>query len=82
MAHRIKKQTKKTAPQRPRWQKKVIRFLWLIALIGIIGIALLFTFISFQDLPSFEDLENPDFDLATTVYFPGRQRAWKVLCGE
>ncbi len=36
---------------------------------GMVGIiALVFAFISFSDMPSFQDLENPKYDLASVIY--------------
>jgi penicillin-binding protein 1A len=75
MAHRIKKGEKggkkkkaATSSKRPGWYGKVIRFLWILLLIGILLVSIFFTFLSFQDLPTFEELENPDFELATEVF--------------
>ncbi len=39
------------------------------AVIGVLGfVVLIFMFIGFSDLPSFDDLENPKYDLATVIY--------------
>ncbi len=45
-----------------------IRALWLAVLFGVIGSCLFFFFLSRSDLPTFEDLENPKYDLASIVY--------------
>ena len=48
--------------------KKIIRWLWLVAILGILAIAVVFISISSSDLPTFEDLENPQIPVASTVY--------------
>jgi penicillin-binding protein 1A len=51
-----------------------LRFLtynkWLRSLVvsGVLLILLIFVAISFSDLPSFDDLENPKYDLASVIY--------------
>jgi penicillin-binding protein 1A len=45
----------------------IIRSAWAIWAVGILVVALTFTLLSFN-LPSFEELENPDINLATVVY--------------
>lgn len=42
--------------------------LWILFLAGILSLFLFILVMSFQDLPSFEELENPKSDLATQVY--------------
>lgn len=48
---------------------KLAKRLWMIVLSGILAILLFFVYLSFQDLPTFEELENPDYKFATVVYF-------------
>lgn len=43
------------------------RKLWLGAIALVVGIVLFFVILSFQGLPDFKQLENPDFELATQV---------------
>lgn len=45
-----------------------MRLLWLVLIAGILFLFFLFNGISKGDLPSFEDLENPQYDLASVVY--------------
>ncbi len=44
------------------------RVLWFLTGGGILSLVLLFTVLSFSDLPSFEELENPRYDLASIIY--------------
>ncbi len=48
--------------------KKLARWMWIIAGAEILCVALIFIFISFQGIPSFEELENPEIDYASIVY--------------
>lgn len=48
--------------------KVVTLLLWIGAIAGVIGGFLLFNYISKQDIPSFEDLENPEYDQASIIY--------------
>ncbi len=48
--------------------RKLVRLLWFATILGVVGVALLFVFLSYQDLPTFEDLENPKNNLASEVY--------------
>ena len=59
------------AQNRPRY-KKIISVLWVLVALGIIGIIVLFYFVSKSDLPSFEELENPKYDYATQVFAEDR----------
>ncbi len=56
-----------------KWNKSrilkiVSLLLWIGAIAGVIGAFLLFNYISKQDIPSFEDLENPEYDQASIIY--------------
>ena len=56
-----------------KWNKEkilkiVTLLLWIGAIVGVIGTFLLFNYISKQDLPSFADLENPEYDQASIIY--------------
>lgn len=44
------------------------RFLWFACIILIIGASLIFLIFSRGELPSFDQLENPQYDLASIVY--------------
>ena len=48
--------------------KKLVRWLWVLVIGGVLATILLFTVLSFQDLPTFEELENPKNNLASQVY--------------
>ena len=48
--------------------KWIAYFLWFGLIAGIVFSAITFTVIANGDLPSFEDLENPKYDLASLVY--------------
>ena len=48
--------------------KKITRWMWVFAIAGIAFVALLFLLLSTQDLPTFEELENPNSNLASEVY--------------
>jgi penicillin-binding protein 1A len=49
-------------------KKKYSRILWLLFILGIIAVSLYFFLLSKSNLPSFEDLENPEIPYATTLY--------------
>jgi len=48
--------------------RKIARWMWVLAILGILGIVGMFVFFSFQDLPTFEELENPNSNLASEVF--------------
>ncbi len=48
--------------------RKVVRWMWALAILGVLGIAGIFIALSFTDLPTFEELENPKSKLATNIY--------------
>ena len=48
--------------------RRIIKVLWALTIIGILSVAGLFFYLSGQDLPSFEELENPSNKLASEVY--------------
>ena len=48
--------------------QKLVKWMWGLSILGVIGIAILFYALSFADLPSFEELENPKNNLASEVY--------------
>ncbi len=48
--------------------RKLIRWMWRLTVFGILSVIALFVFLSFQDLPTFEELENPKNNLASEVY--------------
>ncbi|HFC00855.1 MAG TPA: peptidoglycan glycosyltransferase [Phaeodactylibacter sp.] len=48
--------------------KKLVKWLWALSILGILSVAGIFIALSFSDLPSFEELENPKDNLASEVY--------------
>ena len=66
-------ETDKETNTEKKWNKgKILKIvallLWIGAIAGVIGTFLLFNYISKQDLPSFADLENPEYDQASIIY--------------
>lgn len=54
--------------RKPRVYKWILWVLWAVILISVLSVFLLFYNLSKGDLPSFEDLENPEYDVASIVY--------------
>jgi penicillin-binding protein 1A len=50
------------------WYKRIVKGMWLLTLAGILGIIFLFIGLSFTDLPSVEQLENPESEEASQVF--------------
>jgi penicillin-binding protein 1A len=50
------------------WQKWLTLSIWAVAILIVTGIYLLFYNISKGDLPTFDELENPKYNLASVVY--------------
>ncbi|MFT6807420.1 MAG: penicillin-binding protein 1A [Saprospiraceae bacterium] len=50
------------------WLKWFARFLWVGAIAAVIGGALILWSVSRGDLPGFQELENPQYDLASVIY--------------
>jgi penicillin-binding protein 1A len=48
--------------------RKIMRWMWGFTIIGIVGTPMIFVILSFQDLPTFDQLENPKSNLASEVY--------------
>lgn len=48
--------------------RKLVRWMWALTILGVLGIGSLFVFLSFQDLPTFEELENPKSNQASEIY--------------
>lgn len=60
-------------PQQIREQRtsvylQIVKWLWRLTFAGIVGVVVLFVFLSTRDLPTFEELENPKSNLASEVY--------------
>lgn len=54
--------------QESKRSKIVLRILWGASILVIFSVILFFFMLSKSDLPDFKELENPEFDLATTIY--------------
>lgn len=50
------------------WYKNIVKGLWILTLASVLGIILLFVGLSFTDLPSVEQLENPESEEASQVF--------------
>lgn len=54
--------------------KKIIRYMWLVFVLGLVGIVLFIAAVNtnflglFGDMPDFESLENPESELASELY--------------
>jgi penicillin-binding protein 1A len=50
------------------WRKKLVVSLWILSFLTAISLGYLFYFLSNDDLPTFEQLENPKYKLASLIY--------------
>ncbi len=50
------------------FKRGLVKWLWRCVIAGVVAIALFFIALSFQDLPTFDQLENPKENLASEVY--------------
>lgn len=50
------------------WHKKLVISLWILSFLTVLGLGYMFYFLSHDDLPTFEQLENPKYKLASIVY--------------
>jgi len=57
-----------SSTQEKTWLKWLARILWVGAISGVIAGALILWSVSRSDLPGFEELENPQYDLASVIY--------------
>ena len=48
--------------------KRIAWWMWFFTIAGVIGVGLLFFILSLQNLPTFEELENPKSNQASEVY--------------
>ncbi len=64
MAQRKKEDKKGSAPV----VRKVVRLMWILFVLTVLGCVLLFYILSRSGIPGFELLENPKSNLATEVY--------------
>lgn len=47
--------------------RKIMKWMWVLTIAGIVSTILIFVVLSFQDLPTFDQLENPKSNLASEV---------------
>ena len=50
------------------WLLWLCRVLWASAILGVIASIIVITVVAKSDLPTFEELENPKYDLASVIY--------------
>ena len=50
------------------WKRRLVRWAWLLFGLGILVVALIFGLLLFDNLPTFEQLENPEINQASIVY--------------
>ncbi len=60
--------SKELQAQRQSTYQKIVKWMWRLAIAGIVGLVVLFIILSLTDLPTFEELENPKSNLASEVY--------------
>ncbi len=61
--------TQPTPPTHPpKKPKTLVKWMWRLAIAGVVGIAAMFFALSFTNLPTFDELENPQSKLATNIY--------------
>lgn len=54
--------------QRLPTHRRIIKWIWRVVGLGVLALIFFFVYLSFQDLPTFEELENPRSKLASEVY--------------
>jgi penicillin-binding protein 1A len=54
--------------ERGRTYQKIVKWMWYTAAAGVLSLLLFFIVLSFTDLPSVEQLENPKSELASQVF--------------
>lgn len=50
------------------WLRWLCRFLWAGTIVGVITGIIIISVVANSDLPTFEELENPQYDLASVIY--------------
>lgn len=61
-------QTVDKSTRNQKWLKTATYTMWSLAVVLVLSILFLFLSISKGDLPTFEQLENPEYDLASVIY--------------
>ncbi len=54
--------------EREETYRKITKWMWRLTIVGLIGLIGIFVVLSFTDLPTFEQLENPKSNLASEIY--------------
>lgn len=67
MAQRIPSEKKKENTYH-QFQRQVIKYIRLLVILGFAFVGLIFLYLSFDDIPTFEELENPKYFNASIVY--------------
>ena len=49
-------------------KKQIVKWMWRLTIGGVVAAVLFFVILSFQDLPTFQQLENPQENIASEVY--------------
>ncbi|MFK7936580.1 MAG: transglycosylase domain-containing protein, partial [Saprospiraceae bacterium] len=63
----MKDSTQNIREERMPTYRKIVRAMWAMTILAIVGIPLVFFALSFTELPSIEELENPRSELASAV---------------
>jgi penicillin-binding protein 1A len=66
--HRIEALWNDFIPKDDPLLARLVRIWWGLIAGGLMSVVGLFTMLGFSDLPGFEELENPRYDLSTTIY--------------
>ncbi len=61
-----------TSEEKPKYIKYTLYTLWVILIGGFLFTLGVFAYISSQDLPTFSELENPEYDYASIIYDENR----------
>ena len=77
-----KKKEQKTS-KKPDTEKNlmgtVIKWLWTLLILGLLGIVATFWLVSSTKMPDTEELENPEYEYATIIYSADRQELGKYF---
>lgn len=68
MAIRLNKNADNDSGKKYKWLPVLVKSLWAASILSILGLIIFFYSLSKDDLPSFESLENPQYDLASIIY--------------
>ena len=57
----------------------LVKWLWILLILGLIAIAGIFLLVSYTKMPDTEELENPDYEYATVIYSADEQELGKYF---